>query len=383
MTPSYKSPWMNEELEMLRDTARRFFEKEVAPRADAWKKQKHVDRDIWKMAGDLGLIGISIPEQYGGHGGTFAHDVVVIEEQKRICDSAFPYVPGSVNIPHFLLESASHEQLLEWMPPIVRGEKMIAVAITEPDAGSDVKTLRTTARSDGDHYVVNGSKIFITLGHVCDWCMVAARTGGEGAKGISLLMVDTRNTPGFKVGRILDKVGQHGLDTCEIFFEDMRVPKANLIGGVEGTGFGQLMNVFVRERLAIATTAVAVAESAVRLTIEYAKQRKMFDKTLWEFQNTRFKMVECETQTRVARCFIDGMIDRLAKGESVDPNEAARAKWFCSDVECRVVDECVQMFGGYGYMAEYPIAQLYMDARVERIYGGSNETLKELIARSL
>lgn len=382
MTP-YKSPWMNEELEMLRDTARRFFEKEVAPRAAAWRKQKHVDRAIWKMAGDLGLIGISIPEQYGGHGGTFAHDVVVMEEQKRICDSAFPYVPGSVNIPHFLLESAAHEQLLEWMPPIVRGEKMISVAITEPDAGSDVKTLRTTARKDGDHYVVNGSKIFITLGHVSDWCMVAARTGGEGAKGISLLMVDTRNTPGFRVGRILDKVGQHGLDTCEIFFDDMRVPQSNLIGGVEGRGFGQLMNVFVRERLAIATTGVASAESAVRLTIDYAKQRKMFGKTLWDFQNTRFKMVECETKTRVARSFLDGMIDRLSKGEHVDPNEAARAKWFCSDLECAVVDECVQVFGGYGYMAEYPIAQLYMDARVERIYGGSNETLKELIARSL
>jgi acyl-CoA dehydrogenase len=308
---------------------------------------------------------------------------VVIEEQKRICDSAFPYVPGSVNIPHFLLESATHEQLLEWMPPIVRGEKIVSVAITEPDAGSDVKTLRTSARSEGDHYVINGSKIFITLGHVSDWCMVAARTGGEGPKGISLIMVDTRHTPGFKVGRILDKVGQHGLDTCELFFEDMRVPKSNLIGGVEGTGFGQLMNVFVRERLAIATTGVAVAESAVRLAIDYAKQRKMFGKTLWDFQNTRFKMVECETQTRFARCVLDSLIDRASMGQHVDPNEAARAKWYCSDLECRVVDECVQLLGGYGYMDEYPIAQLYMDARVERIYGGSNETLKELIARSL
>jgi acyl-CoA dehydrogenase len=313
----------------------------------------------------------------------FAHDAVVIEEQKRICDSAFPYVPGSVNIPHFLLESATHEQLLEWMPPIVRGEKIVSVAITEPDAGSDVKTLRTSARSEGDHYVINGSKIFITLGHVSDWCMVAARTGGEGPKGISLIMVDTRHTPGFKVGRILDKVGQHGLDTCELFFEDMRVPKSNLIGGVEGTGFGQLMNVFVRERLAIATTGVAVAESAVRLAIDYAKQRKMFGKTLWDFQNTRFKMVECETQTRFARCVLDSLIDRASMGQHVDPNEAARAKWYCSDLECRVVDECVQLLGGYGYMDEYPIAQLYMDARVERIYGGSNETLKELIARSL
>lgn len=379
----YRSPWMNDELDMLRDTARRFFEKEVAPRAQKWRDQHHVDRDVWKMAAELGLVGISIPTEYGGQGGTFAHEAVMIEEQSRICDTSFPFVPGALNIPHFLLGTASKSQLDQWMPSIVSGAKIISVAITEPDAGTDVKTLRTTARLEGGEYVVNGSKIFITLGHVSDYCIVAARTGGEGAKGISLLMVDTRNTPGFKVGRILEKVGQHGLDTCELFFDNMRVPAENLLGGEEGRGFGQLMSVFVTERMAIAVAGVATAERAVQLTLEHAKQRKMFKQTLWDFQNTRLKLVECETAARVARIYVDSVIERMVRGEEIDSVEAARAKWWCTEMQGKVIDECVQLFGGYGYMQEYGIAQLYMDARVQRIYGGSNEVLKEVIARTL
>ncbi len=227
------------------------------------------------------------------------------------------------------------------------------------------------------------SLTFITLGHVADYCIVAARTGGPGAKGISLFMVDTRNTSGYKVSRILDKVGQHGLDTCELFFEDMRVPAENLLGGEEGRGFGQLMNVFVLERMSIAVAAVATAERAVELAIEHAKQRRMFNQTLWDFQNTRFKLVECQTDALVGRVFLDELIQKMINGEEVTPVDAARAKYWCSDMQCRVIDECVQIFGGYGYMQEYPIAQLYMDARVQRIYGGANEVLKEVIARTI
>lgn len=380
---SYKSPWSNTELELLRETARKFFENEVAPRTAKWRSQHHVDRDIWRKAGDIGLLGVSIPEQYGGHGCTFAHAAVILEEQARICDTSFPFAPGGLNIPHFLLDAASPAQLREWMPQVVRGEKIISVAITEPDAGTDVKTLRTSARRDGDEYVINGSKIFITLGQVSDYCIVAARTGGEGAKGISLFLVDTRNTPGFKVGRVLEKVGQHGIDTCELFFDDMRVPAGNILGGEEGHGFGQLMNSFVLERLSISVVAVASAERAVELALEHAKQRKMFGQTLWDFQNTRLKLVECQTEAHVARVYLDMLVQRLVGGETVTPSEAGRAKWWCTEMQCRVIDQCVQVFGGYGYMQEYPIAQLYMDARVQRIYGGSNEVLKEVIARTL
>lgn len=378
-----RSPWLTSDMEDFRSSVRRFFETEVAPLAPKWRAQKHVDRDVWKKAGELGFLCMSIPEEYGGSGANFGFEAIMIEEQARICDTSFPFVPGALNIPHFLLGTASHEQLLKWMPEIASGDKMIAVAITEPDAGTDVKTLKTTARREGDYYVINGSKTFITLGHVADYCIVAARTGGPGAKGISLFMVDTRNTSGYKVSRILDKVGQHGLDTCELFFEDMRVPAENLLGGEEGRGFGQLMNVFVLERMSIAVAAVATAERAVELAIEHAKQRRMFNQTLWDFQNTRFKLVECQTDALVGRVFLDELIQKMINGEEVTPVDAARAKYWCSDMQCRVIDECVQIFGGYGYMQEYPIAQLYMDARVQRIYGGANEVLKEVIARTI
>jgi acyl-CoA dehydrogenase len=374
---------MTDELAMLRDTARRFFETEVVPYQEKWKKQHHIDRDVWMKAGELGLLCISVPEQYGGQGGSFAHEVVVMEEQARACDTSFGFVPGALNAPYFFLETATHEQRLKWMPDIASGRKMISVCITEPNAGTDVKMMRTTARREGDEYVINGSKIFITHGLQAELSVVAARTGGEGAKGISLFMVETKKSPGFKVGKVLEKIGQNGLDTCEVFFDDLRVPVENLIGGVEGKGFGQLMDVFVRERLSIAVTAVATAERAIELTLDHVKQRQMFGKTLWDFQNTRFKLVECQTEARVARVFIDSLIQRLENGEKLDPDEAAMAKWWCSDKQCHIIDECLQLFGGYGYMAEYPISQLWAGARVQRIFGGTNEIMKEIISRSL
>ncbi|MDQ0503611.1 acyl-CoA dehydrogenase family protein [Xanthobacter agilis] len=382
MSAPYTSPWMNEELALVRETARRFFETEVAPYADKWKKNKIIDREVWLKAGELGLLCASVPTEYGGGGGTFAHEAVIMEEQVRVVDTAFGFVPGSVGGPHLLLHSATHEQRLKWMPKLATGAYVVAVCATEPGAGSDVKTIRTTARRDGDSYVINGSKTFVTLGRQADIAVIAARTGGEGAKGLSLFLAHT-SWPGFNVGRNLEKIGQGSLDNCEVFLEDLRVPAENLLGGVEGNAFGNLMKVFTRERLAISLTAVASAERAIALAVDYTKQREMFNQTLFGFQNTRFRLAECLTEARIARTFVDQLILKLVGGEEVDPATSAMAKWWCSQKQCEIVDACLQFFGGYGYMLEYPIAQLYVDARVQKIYGGSNETLKEIIARTL
>ena len=380
---SYRSPWMTEELDMLRETARRFFEEEVAPKADKFRAQHHIDRDVWLKAGELGLLCMSIPEEYGGMGASFAHEVVVMEEQARICDSTFGFIPGALNGPAFFHGTASHEQLLRWMPDIASGKKMLSVCISEPDAGTDVKAMRTTARREGDEYVLNGSKIFITHGQQAELSLVAARTGGPGARGISLFMVEVDKTPGFKVSKVLDKIGQNGLDTCEIFLDDARIPAENLIGGEEGRGFGQLMDVFTRERLSIGIVGITCAERAIELATEHAKMRKMLGQTLWDFQNTKFTLAECLTEARIGRVFIDHLVKQLSDGEQLEPNDALMAKWWGSDKQCEIIDRCLQIFGGYGYMTEYPIAHLYMDARVARIYGGSNETLKDLISRTM
>ncbi|MBL4613118.1 MAG: acyl-CoA dehydrogenase family protein [Emcibacter sp.] len=380
---SYRSPWITDELEMLRETARRFFEKEVVPNDEKFQKQHHIDRDVWKKAGQLGLLCMSLDEQYGGGGGNFGHEAVVIEEQARACNSSFGFLPGALNAPHFLAGTATHEQLLKWMPDIATGEKMLSVCITEPDAGTDVKMLRTTARREGNEYVLNGSKIFITHGMQAELSLVAARTGGPGAKGISMFMIDREQHEGFKVSKVLEKIGQNGLDTCVVYLDDVRVPAENLIGGVEGNGFGQLMDVFIRERLSIGVVGVATCERAIELTLDYVKQRNMFNKTLWDFQNTRFKLAECATEARLGRTFIDSLILQLVEGKGLSAEDASMAKWWCSEKQCEIVSTCLQLFGGYGYMSEYPIAQMYMDARVATIYGGSNEVLKEIIARQL
>lgn len=374
---------MTDELDMLRATARRYFEEEVAPHAARFRAQHRIDREVWLKAGELGLLCMSIPQEYGGGGASFAHEVVVMEEQARICDTTFGFIPGALNGPAFFHGTASHEQLMRWMPDIASGRKMLSVCITEPDAGTDVKALRTTARRDGNEYVLNGSKTFITHGKQAELSLVAARTGGSGAKGISLFMVETDKSPGFKVNRVLEKIGQNGLDTCEVFLDDLRVPAENLVGGVEGRGFGQLMDVFVRERLSIGIVGIACAERAIELTVEHAKHRKMLGQTLWDFQNTKFELAECATEARIGRVFIDALVQQIVAGVPLQPNDAMMAKWWGSTKQCEIIDRCLQLFGGYGYMSEYPIAQLYMDARVARIYGGSNETLKDLIARAL
>lgn len=378
----YRSPWMTDELELLSQTARRFFAEYVTPRDAEFRKNHEIDRAIWRKAGELGLVGMSIPEELGGHGCSFAHEAVVVQEQTWQCNTSFGFVPGALNAPAVFTRIATPEQSKQWTPKIVAGECITAFALTEPGMGSDMKALRTRAVRHGDKYVINGQKTFITHGKQADLCMLAARTSDEPREGISLFLVDTKNSPGFKVSKVLEKIGQNGLDTCEIFIEDLEVPVENLAGGEEGNGFHKLNDVFRAERLSIAVTAVAAAEKAVDLAVTHSRERKMFGQTLWDFQNTRMKLAECASEARAARMMVDALIMKELEGQ-LTMQDAAMAKWWCSQKQVEIIDTCLQLFGGYGYMAEYPIAQLYMDARIQTIYGGANEVMKELVARNL
>ena len=383
MTSNYTSGWRDEEVTALGDLADKFFAKEVSPHRERWEAQHHVDREVWTKAGELGLLCCSIPEEYGGGGGSFAHDLAVLEAQARALDTGFGNSVHSGIVAHYILAYGTEEQRRRWLPEMAAGEAIAAVAMTEPGAGSDLKNIKTTAIREGDHYVVNGSKTFISNGSMADLIVVVAKTDpAAGAKGVSLIVVETADSQGFSRGRVLDKVGQHGADTSELSFTDVRVPVRNLLGGEEGCGFGQLMTQLAQERLIIGVTAVAAIEAAVAQTVAYTKSRNAFGQTIFDFQNTKFVLAECQTVAHAARVFIDSCIERHLRGE-LDTTTAAMAKWWLTEQQCQVIDRCVQLFGGYGYMREYPIARMYEDARVQKIYGGSNETMKDLIARSL
>ncbi|HEY2929850.1 acyl-CoA dehydrogenase family protein [Piscinibacter sp.] len=375
--------WTDPDLELLRDTARRFFETECAPHQEEWVAQKHADRKIWRRAGELGLLCAGIPEAYGGGGGHFLHEAVICEEQQRSLVNSFSINVHSGIVAHYLLAYGSEEQKQRWLPPMARGEMVAAIAMTEPGAGTDLQRIRTTAVRDGNHYVVNGAKTFITNGFHADLVCVAVKTDPQAqAKGVSLLMLETRDLPGFRRGRLLDKIGQRAQDTVELFFDDVRVPVANLLGNEEGRGFVQLMQQLPRERLLIAVGCAATMQRAVDETLAYVQQRKVFGEPLMAMQNTRFKLAECQTQATIARSFVDDCIARLQRGE-LDVPTAAMAKWWTTQTLCQVVDECLQLHGGYGYMNEYPIARMYADARAGRIYGGANEVMKEVVARAM
>ncbi|GGP49752.1 acyl-CoA dehydrogenase family protein [Saccharothrix coeruleofusca] len=380
--PTRRSAWMTEDLDQLRELARAFFQKEAVPHQRRWAEQKHVDRDFWTKAGQLGLLCLSVPEEYGGGGGTFAHEAVLLEEQARAGDSSWGNSVHSGIVAHYLLAYGTEEQKLRWLPKLASGEHVGAIAMSEPGAGSDLQGIRTTALRDGDDYVVSGSKTFITNGGQADLVVVVVKTDPAlGAAGTSLLVVETARAPGFRRGRVLDKVGLKGQDTAELFFDEVRVPSANLLGA-QGQGFAQLMRQLPQERLIIAVASVAGIEAAVELTLAYVKQRTAFGRELIKFQNTRFTLAECATKARVARAFVDECVQLHLAGE-LDVPTAAMAKWWSTDELCEVVDRCVQLFGGYGYMTEYPIARAWADARVQKIYGGTNEIMKEIIARSL
>jgi acyl-CoA dehydrogenase len=382
-TTSYRSPWMTEDLDEVRTLARNFLVRESEPNHERWAAQRCVDRDFWNKAGATGLLCISIPEEYGGGGGTFAHEAVVIEEQARIADDAFAYNVHSTIVAHYLLNYGTEEQKRRWLPGMASGDLVGAIAMTEPGTGSDLQNIRTTARRDGDHYVINGSKTFISNGTHCDLLVIVARTSDDaGGRGVSLIVAQTKDLPGFERGRVLEKIGMKGQDTRELAFVDMEVPVGNLLGTQEGQGFSQLMMQLPQERLAIAVGAVAVAERAVDLTVEYAKDRRAFGRELLEFQNTRFVLAECKTEALAARTLLDHCITLHLEGK-LDAATASMAKYWTTDKQCEIVDACLQVFGGYGYILEYPIARMYAAARVQKIYGGTNEIMKELIARSL
>jgi acyl-CoA dehydrogenase len=377
-------PWMNEELEMLRDSARRFFERECVPNEARWRAQHHADRDIWTRAGQAGLLCASIPEEYGGGGGSFLHEAVICEEQMRAMAQAFSNNVHSGIVAHYLLAYGTEAQKRRWLPRMASGELVAAIAMTEPGAGTDLQRIKTQARRDGGDWRISGSKTFITNGMHAGLVCVAAKTdaAADGAKSISLLMVETEGTAGFRRGPLLDKMGQKTLDTTELFFDDVRVPAENLLGAEEGRGFAQLMAQLPRERMLIAVGAVATMQRAIGDTLDYVRDRQVFGEPLLKMQNTRFKLAECETQAQVARAFVDDCIARLMRNE-LDVPTAAMAKWWTTDACCRIVDECLQLHGGYGFMNEYPIARLYADVRVGRIYGGANEVMKEIIARAM
>ncbi|HKY57907.1 MAG TPA: acyl-CoA dehydrogenase family protein [Aeromicrobium sp.] len=377
-----RSPWMNQELDDLRSIARTFMEKEIKPNIETFIKNKQVDRDLWNKAGAQGLLCLSIPEEYGGGGGDFRHEAVVVEEQAFAGDSSFGAALHSGIVAHYILAYGSEAQKNEWLPKLASGEAVGAIAMTEPGTGSDLQGIRTKAIREGEEYVVNGAKTFITNGVQADIVIVAAKTSPEeAAAGISLVIM-AADTPGFRKGTALDKIGMKGQDTCELFFEDVRIPTSNLLGTEEGQGFVQLMSQLPQERLIVAVGCVAGMEAMIDMTLEYVHARRAFDRPIWAFQNTKHTLAELATEARVARSFLDECIDLHVRGE-LDIPTAAMAKLWTSERAGKVVDQCVQLFGGYGYMEEYPIARAYTDMRVQRIYAGTSEIMKEIISRTL
>ncbi|KQY31695.1 MULTISPECIES: acyl-CoA dehydrogenase family protein [Nocardia] len=377
-----RSSWMNEDLDALRDMTRAFMAKELVPNIDKYREQHHVDRDLWNKAGEVGLLCISIPEEYGGGGGTFAHEAVLMEEQARAVDTSWGISLHNGIVAHYVLAYGTEEQKKHWLPKMASGEVVGAIAMTEPGTGSDLQAVKAKAIRDGDEYVINGSKTFITNGAQADLIILVAKTDPtQGAAGVSLVLVEA-DREGFRRGRVLDKIGQKGQDTSELFFEDVRVPVTNLLGTQEGQGFIQLMQQLPQERLIVSMGAVAGMEVALDHTLRYTKEREAFGRAVFGFQNTKFKLAEVATEARIARVFIDDCVEKHLRGE-LDIPTVAMAKWWTTDKAMQIADTCLQLFGGYGYMNEYPIARMWVDNRVQLIYAGTNEIMKEIIARSL
>lgn len=379
---SYRSPWVDDEVAALKDMASKFFETVAIPQRERWEEEQRVDREFWLTAGRQGLLCAAMPEAYGGGGGTLAHDFAIFEAQAGAGESGFGNQVHSGLVAHYVLSYGTEEQKQRWLPRMATGEMIGAIAMTEPGGGSDLKALRTTAIRHGDHYLVNGSKTFISNGANADLIILVVKTApADGARGVSLLALETHDAEGFTVGRVLNKVGMKAQDTAELFFDDVCVPVSNILGA-EGMGYAYAMAQLAHERLVVADWGIAMMERAVAETIAYTKTRTAFGGPLIDMQNTRFELADCATITRVARVFVDDCIVRHLRGE-LDGTTASMAKAWVTEQQCQVLDRCVQLFGGYGYMLEYPIARLHADARVQKIYAGTNEVMKELVARSL
>jgi len=382
-----QSPWVDDELRILHDAALRFTQNEFAPKREAWEKAGLCDRNAWRQAGQAGLLCASIPEEYGGAGGNYLHEAIILDAMMRGGAAASVGGGNTVHsqiVAHYILNCGSEEQKKKWLPKMASGELVGAVAMTEPGAGSDLQAVKTSAVKDGDDYIINGSKTFISNGQHAELIVIVCKTDpAEKVKGTSLVVLDTTEVKsGFVRGRNLDKIGLKEADTSELFFDTMRVPQANLLGASEGLGFYQLMANLPQERLSIACTAATTSEMAVEETVAYVKEREAFGKSIMNFQNTRFKLAECKTEATIMRNFVDTCMLEQVEGK-LSAEKVSMAKWWCTQKQCDIVDECLQLFGGYGYMTEYPIARMYADSRVQKIYGGTNEIMKELISRSL
>jgi len=369
------------EHEQFRDSVRRFIDKEIVPHHERWEEAGMVDRELWTKAGAAGLLCPSLPETYGGFGADFLFNVVIIEELARAGATGPGFSVHSDMVATYIYTFGTEEQKQTWLPRMVTGEVIGALGLTEPAAGSDLKGIRTRAVRDGDEYVISGQKVYISNGQLCDLIVLACKTDPEaGSKGMSFILVET-DRAGFRRGRNLKKIGLKAQDTSELFFDGVRVPVSNLLGK-EGSAFAMAMSKLAEERLSIAVSAVTVAESALGWTVEYTKERKAFGKTVSDFQNTRFKLAEMYADTLAKRVFVDRCIALLLKKE-LSAVDAAAAKLLCTELQCKVVDECLQFFGGYGYMLEYPIARAYIDSRIRRIAGGTSEIMREIIGREL
>jgi acyl-CoA dehydrogenase len=375
--------WMTEDLVLLEEQARRFIDAEFTPHLDRWHEEHMYPREVWTKTGEAGLLCPSMPEEYGGAGGTFAHDAVINRQLSLAGFDTFGAPLHSGIVAPYILRYGTEEQKRRWLPRLATGELVGAIAMSEPGTGSDLQGVRTTAVRKGNRYVLNGSKTFITNGQHANLIVVVAKTDPkERAKGISLMVVETDDAQGFRRGRKLKKLGLDSADTSELFFEDVSLPTESLLGTEEGQGFAQLMTELPQERLIVALHAVAMMERALALTVDYVKQRQAFGKRIIEFQNTQFELADCKTETTIAKVFVDHCIERHVAGQ-LDTATASMAKFWTTDLLGKIVDRCLQLFGGYGYMDEYPISRLYRDARVMRIYAGTNEIMKLLIARSL
>jgi len=383
MIDNYQPKWMNEELEALRDMVRRFVAEEIMPNQERWFEEGATDRQTWRKAGELGILLPDIPAEYGGSGGSFAHEAVVAHELCLAGDTSWRAGKQiHVIAAHYINRYGTEEQKRKYLPGLASGELIAGMGMTEPNGGTDLQNTRTRAIRDGDHYVINGAKTFITNGSIADLLVLVTKTTPqEKAKGVSLILFET-STPGFRVGKRLKKIGLHGSDTCELYFEDCRVPAGQLLGGVEGQGFYQMMKDLTYERALTGVNCAAVMEHAFRVTRDYAHERKMFDKRLIDLQHPRFELAEVKTVATIARLFADFTIERMVEGRMTS-ELASMSKWWLSERQCEIVHRCLQLFGGHGYILEYPIARMYVDARIEPIYAGANEVLKELIGRGL
>ena len=380
----FKNPdWYDEEdINIFREAVFGFYDREMAPHSESFRKNKVVDRKYWNMAGEMGLLNCAIPEEYGGGGGDYRHEMIIMEELVKAKVDGFGLSLHNAIVAPYILHYGTEEQKQKWLPKMASGEFVGAIAMSEPGTGSDLQSVKTNAKKDGNGWIINGSKTFITNGGTANLIIVVADTGGEGKHAKSLFVVETDDLEGFRRGRILDKVGMDAQDTAELFFDDMKVPADALLGTEPGMGFIQLMSELPQERLNIAVQGVAQMEAALETTIDYVKERKAFGKRVLDFQNTQFELAECKTIVHIAKTFVYDCADKHLRGE-LDTVTASMAKYWVTDKECQVIDRCLQLHGGYGFMNEYPIARMYRDSRVQRIYGGTNEIMKLLIARSL